>query len=643
MDKSKKRKVAEENRDFNSAWTDSFAFSTTDAGLPICLICGEKLANNKKCNVERHFQNKHSAFAEKYQAGDERKRAISELLRKCEQSKITFKKWIKSPNSTTAASFAAAQEIVRCGKPFTDGEYLKETFIKISEHLFSDFKNKTEIVQKIKDMPLSAKTVKDRTIKMSENITSQQINDINSAPAFSIACDESSDVNDIEQLALLCKYVNSDGPQEEIIELIPLKGQTRGEDICEAVVNCLKAKGINTTNMVSVATDGAPSMRGTQKGFITLLQKSLGRELLTFHCILHQEALCAQTFPPECKEVMDLVIQIVNKIMAKGLNHRQFCSLLDEVDSAYSDLLLHNKVRWLSRGEVLKRFAACLEQVKTFLESKGLTYPELEHPDWLEKLHFMVDMTGHLNMLNRSLQGKGSTALQLLEYVLAFERKMTVFARDVEKGTFSHFPSLREFKTSHNINCEYLQHTIIAMQTAFGQRFSEFRKEKSTLSFPVTPLDIDPSMLNMSAFTFVSQPDLEIELADIADKEVWVSKFKSLTADLEDVARQKAILAREHKWSEIENLPKPDKLVFETWNAIPETYHNIKKYAFGVLSIFGSTYLCEQIFSNMNYVKSKYRSRLTDVSLQSCVKMKVTSYSPDIEKLSSDVQKQKSH
>lgn len=42
---------------------------------------------------------------------------------------------------------------------------------------------------------------------------------INSAPAFSIACDESSDVNDIEQTALLCRYVNSDGPQEELIEL----------------------------------------------------------------------------------------------------------------------------------------------------------------------------------------------------------------------------------------------------------------------------------------------------------------------------------------------------------------------------------------------------------------------------------------
>ncbi|KAI4800021.1 hypothetical protein KUCAC02_016558 [Chaenocephalus aceratus] len=147
----------------------------------------------------------------------------------------------------------------------------------------------------------------------------------------------------------------------------------------------------------------------------------------------------------------------------------------------------------------------------------------------------------------------------MLEDVMAFEPKMTVFARDVQKGTFSHFPSLREFKDAHNhIHCEYLERAIITMQTAFGQRFSEFRKEKNTLSFPVTPLVIDPAMLNMSPFTGVSQPDLEIELADIADKELWVSKFKSLTADLEDVARQKAILAREHKWSDLEILPIPD-------------------------------------------------------------------------------------
>lgn len=52
--------------------------------------------------------------------------------------------------------------------------------------------------------------------------------------------------------------------------------------------------------------------------------------------------------------------------------------------------------------------------------------------------------------------------------------------------------------------------------------------------------------------------------------------FKCLTADLKEDVRQKATLAKEHKWSDIENLPKPDKHVFETWSAIPDTYMNMK-------------------------------------------------------------------
>ena len=134
-----------------------------------------------------------------------------------------------------------------------------------------------------------------------------------------------------------------------MVELIPLQRQTRGEDVCEAVFECLRAKDIKTTHLVSVATDGAPIMTRAHRGFVALLQKSLNRKLLSFHYILHQEALCAQTFPPECTEVMNIVIQIVNKIMSKGLNHRQFRALFDEIESTYSDLLLHNIVRWLSR------------------------------------------------------------------------------------------------------------------------------------------------------------------------------------------------------------------------------------------------------------------------------------------------------
>jgi len=75
-------------------------------------------------------------------------------MRKADLSKNHFKKWMKSANSSTYVSFVAVQEIVRNGKPIIDGEYIKESFIKISKHLFMDFKNKSEIVQKIRDMPL---------------------------------------------------------------------------------------------------------------------------------------------------------------------------------------------------------------------------------------------------------------------------------------------------------------------------------------------------------------------------------------------------------------------------------------------------------------------------------------------------------
>ena len=94
MSKSKKRKVSEENRTFNDSWTNSFAFIADKTGL----ICKEKLANNKKSNVERHFQNKHLSFAQKYSEGDARKTAVLELMRNADRSKHQFNKWIKSAN-----------------------------------------------------------------------------------------------------------------------------------------------------------------------------------------------------------------------------------------------------------------------------------------------------------------------------------------------------------------------------------------------------------------------------------------------------------------------------------------------------------------------------------------------------------------
>ncbi|GFW39364.1 general transcription factor II-I repeat domain-containing protein 2A [Trichonephila clavipes] len=98
---------------------------------------------------------------------------------------------------------------------------------------------------------------------------------------------------------------------------------------------------------------------------------------------------------------MEIVITITNSILAKALNHRQFKEFLFEMESEYADLLHHNKVRWLSRRNVLKRFSSLFLEIKAFLLEKGVHYPELTDDQWIQNFYFMVDVASHLNQLNR--------------------------------------------------------------------------------------------------------------------------------------------------------------------------------------------------------------------------------------------------
>lgn len=604
--KRKLRRTIDEHRTFKTEWTESFAFISNSDGLPTCLICQEKLAHNKKSNLERHFMTKHATFAREYPVGDTRKRAVEELQKYVEKSSSVFNYWRQSVNNVNIASFVVSQEIAKRGKSFTDGEYIKCCFVNASEELFRDFKNKAEILNKIKNMPLSAKTVADRTVRMSSNVTNQQVKDIKLASALSIAVHESCNIKDTAQVSLYVRYISSEGPREELLGLLPLKGQMCGEDIANAVLECMEKNHIPLNNIVSIATDGAKSMTGVRKGFVSILKGKINHEVITFHCILHQEALCAQTFPEEIGKIMELVIKITNTIIARGLNHQQFKELLSEMESEYSDLLQYNRVRWLSRGDTLKRFSSCINEIKLFLDNKGVQYPELTEDQWLQKLYFMVDVTSQLNQLNHKLQGKGNTAFSMLEEVISFEKKLILFAEDLESGTLVHFPNLSRYRRENNalINKDYFKTSVLNMRESFLQRFQEFRNDKATLAFITNPLNANVKQLNFSPFD-IDRANFEIQLVDLTSKDLWSSKFVRLGTEIEELEREKCSLTSQHKQTAIKDLQEADSVIFNTWNSLPDSYYELKKFAFGVLSIFGSTYVCEQSFSNMNSIKCK--------------------------------------
>ena len=82
-------------------------------------------------------------------------------------------------------------------------------------------------------------------------------------------------------------------------------------------------------------------------------------------------------------EVMRNVVQCVNYIRARGLNHRQFKAFLDELDSEHPDVVYISAVRWLSRAATLKRFWNLRQEIKFFMESKHQNVAFLSDENWL--------------------------------------------------------------------------------------------------------------------------------------------------------------------------------------------------------------------------------------------------------------------
>lgn len=127
-----------------------------------------------------------------------RKKACQELLSSVQASQQQLCVWTR-PGDYNSASFAGSLAIVRNGKPFTDGEYAKTFMLDVGNELFDDLPNKDKIIKRIQDMLLSARTVHDRTIVMANKVEETQVKDINAAPFFSLALDESTDVSHLSQ------------------------------------------------------------------------------------------------------------------------------------------------------------------------------------------------------------------------------------------------------------------------------------------------------------------------------------------------------------------------------------------------------------------------------------------------------------
>lgn len=408
--------------------------------------------------------------------------------------------------------------------------------------------------------------------------------------AFSIALDESTDISDTAQLLIFIRTVTENlDIGEELLSLESIKDRTRGVDICDAVCRSLDAYNVNLSSVVDVTTDGARRKTGAVSLLSEKVANNGGEKLIKYHCIIHQEALAAQTL--EMKHVMDIVVKTVNFLKSRGLNHLQLKTFLAQSEADFGEVIYFTAVRWLSRGATLKRFFNLRKEIKEFMESKGQDVTELSDTKWLCDLALLVDLNTCLSDLNLKLQGYGKLISTLFDNVKAFQRKLELLQGQLKQGDLTHFPACKSLvddtdtdgrQVLRHLRSEKNHNLIKKLREVFDHRFSDFRDHEKAFNRFQNPFSCVPE----------EEPaEMQFELIDLQESSEARAAYR-------------------------------DKNLIEFYKGLsPSTYPALRQHAIRMVSLFGSTYICEKTFSTMAINKSKLRSRLTDGHLHAVLRI----------------------
>ncbi|KAG0721741.1 General transcription factor II-I repeat domain-containing protein 2 [Chionoecetes opilio] len=485
-------------------------------------------------------------------------------------------------------------------KPFTDGDFIKECIMVVIDSLCPEKRSAFESVSQ------SPRTVC-RRIEMSDSVNDSLKTCCSNFNAFSLALDESTDMKDTAQLVIFIRGVTAAlQVYEDFLQLVPLHGTTTGQDIFDAVLQCVKQHSLDPSRLVCVTTDGAPAMTGKNKGAASLLVRHCEaaghtQPIHKVHCIIHQESLCSKS--ANLTDVMSVVVKVVNSILSRSLNHSQFQALTDEVNAHYGDLLYFCEVRWLSHGAMLSRVCDLQQEIATFLRQKNL--PGADHfsnPQWHARLALLTDITTHLNV---KLQGKNILVSDMYSYNTAFEVKLRMWEAQLAAGQFMHFPRIAACAPD-DVDLNTCVGVVTSLREEFASRFTGVRPLAPGFKLFTSPFD----------FPMDEAPaPLQMELVELQCNDELKAKYRTASPLSFFCDRV---------------LPS---------NKFPNYIEHVKR----IVAMFGSTYCCEQLFSEMKYTKSRIRSQLSDRHLNDILLLSTSSIDPDIESLLHGKQHQPSH
>ncbi|XP_029645323.1 SCAN domain-containing protein 3-like [Octopus sinensis] len=128
-----------------------------------------------------------------------------------------------------------------------------------------------------------------------------------------------------------------------------------------------KTRDLSWKGCVGICTDGASSMVGSIKGFVSLVEQE-NPDIISTYCFLHREDLISKSLGNELKKVFDDATKLVNFIKQRPVHPRIFKRLCECMNKERINLLLYTEIRWLGRGKGLHRSFEVRDELQKYFQ-----------------------------------------------------------------------------------------------------------------------------------------------------------------------------------------------------------------------------------------------------------------------------------
>lgn len=600
--KSKIRKYS-----FKNEWVNSYLVYPSNGGA-VCLLCNNHLSCLRKYTIERHYRTHHSEFDSKFAVGSSsRSEVVNVLLEKSGYQ--TKESSVRSCNldhiTSSRIAFYIAYDIAKKTESYCASQRFADRLKTVLSLMYKDTAEESEIMNFVAHLPLSRRSVTRRIELISQNLRERFILSLRKCCGFSIQLDGSTDIKSVEQVTVFIRAVHTDfSMKETLFACMPLHKSANAVPIYNALKEQLIAHKIPLEKLVSITTHGAATMVGRNNGVITLLKKDRDfPNFLSFHCVIHQLALCAKSL--KIVGIVELVSKIINSIIARPLQHRLYREHIKSFNIEH-DLIYYTEVRWLSKGLMLERFYEHLTAVVSFLDSRNEKYSELTDADWLIKFAYLTDIMQIINQVNTDMQGNQKYIGQFFEYIDRLKECMNCAIEYFETNKAPPmFPRLVKLtgELKYSSLAQLLHYTKTFLRE-IDERFVDFSDVRIVVNYLTNPFDNSIRISEILPIIKKLHPVDDYELSQETINLKVARCLKGLQVDA------------------------------EFWKKVPSSaYPNLQNIYLRTCSYFGSTYLCESTFSSMKHVKSCERSRITDSHLLDVLSIATSDFEPDFETL----------